>query len=596
MKKIIFNKIKIKNFMSFGEDPVEFEFKQGLNLITGYNSDSPDLKNGIGKSSLCDALVFSVFDDTIKNLKKSDIVNDINNKNCEVELDLVLYKNEDKSDIKIKRGISPSYCHLYINDEDCTKSSIPLTNKYIEEVLGISKTLFEQSIIMSIGNSQSFFSLKKQDKRAFIEGVFNLDIFSLMLSDVRKDHTTVKSEINNKTSFIDSTKNTLNHLIQTEESYEDEKKRFIRDLIEENKEHKTKIEELIKSVPEIPNSDDLSSSISEKSEKLKTLFDKIEKVKYKIQNLTFEEKQNQKEIEKLKKIKDICSECGANLDEKKILERNKNIKIKEDEIEEINIKKKELSKKLKQANLIYESSENQLLDLRSELSGIKKLIETSKYIKSHIKTIEHTIEDNIQKIENKKIEKCSVSNLITEHKNNLEDFKKELEELRIENTTLETCKFILSEEGAKSMIISELKDFLNDKLNTYLEYLDAPVRCSFDEYFEETLHNQFNREKSYDSLSGGEKRRMDMAVLFTLQDLLKIRSGIDIQLAFYDEILDTSLCESGREKTLNILKEKSLESAIYIISHRSKMSDLIDDEIVLEKKNGFTQINKEKNI
>ena len=115
----------------------------------------------------------------------------------------------------------------------------------------------------------------------------------------------------------------------------------------------------------------------------------------------------------------------------------------------------------------------------------------------------------------------------------------------------------------------------------------------FDEYFEETIFNKFGKQKSYHALSGGEKRRIDLAVLFTLQDMLKNRSGTDIQLSFYDEILDTSIDESGRKKVLEVLKKKSKDSAIYVISHRPKMSELIDSEIVLEKHNDFTTIKGE---
>ena len=86
-----------------------------------------------------------------------------------------------------------------------------------------------------------------------------------------------------------------------------------------------------------------------------------------------------------------------------------------------------------------------------------------------------------------------------------------------------------------------------------------------------------------------------MAILLTFQNILKEQSGVDIQLGFYDEILDSSIDEVGRTKVLKILKEKSENVPIYIISHRSKISTLIDNEIVLEKHNDFTYIKENNN-
>lgn len=77
--------------------------------------------------------------------------------------------------------------------------------------------------------------------------------------------------------------------------------------------------------------------------------------------------------------------------------------------------------------------------------------------------------------------------------------------------------------------------------------------------------------------------------------MLRDQTGIHIKLALYDEILDSSIDESGRKNVLRILKDKSDSGIpIYIISHRGKMSDLIDNEIVLEKHNDWTYLKEIK--
>ena len=123
--------------------------------------------------------------------------------------------------------------------------------------------------------------------------------------------------------------------------------------------------------------------------------------------------------------------------------------------------------------------------------------------------------------------------------------------------------------------------------------MEAPCVCSFDEMFEETLINEHNKECSYFNFSGGERKRIDLAVLFTFQDILKTQSGINYSLSIYDELLDSALDEKGVKKVLDILKEKTekFDDSVYIISHNSNIiKDDIHQVVVLEKNNGKTRI------
>ena len=77
MKKIIFKTLTIKNFLSVGDKPVKIDFKPGLHGITGINRDQLDRRNGVGKSTIPDALHFALFGTTIRELKKEFIINNI---------------------------------------------------------------------------------------------------------------------------------------------------------------------------------------------------------------------------------------------------------------------------------------------------------------------------------------------------------------------------------------------------------------------------------------------------------------------------------------------------------------------------------------
>jgi DNA repair exonuclease SbcCD ATPase subunit len=590
MKTLRFNSIKLRNFMSFGNDPVELSFQNGLNLITGFNKDNPDLKNGIGKSTICDALVFCLYDETIKNLKKTEIVNDKNKKNCEVELSFSIDKDGVISDYIIKRGISPSYCNFYINDVDSTKSGIPQTNSAIEKCIGISKSLFQQSIIMSVGNSVSFFGLKSQDKRAFIEGVFDLDVFSKMLSEARNGFNDSKKTKDSLTIQLQSENVNLKHLIEKNDGFEENKRLFIEQLQSQNIESESKILELEKSIQTVSDQSEIESEISELKKKLSALDDAILNANVKVQSIDNNIKTTSKEIKLLESIGDICSKCNRPLDAEEITGRLNEISQKRTSISEDQNKITVANDKLLQAKKLKADLETKIKSLNDKMNTNKMVIEKNKLIKSHILTLKRNMSDNLNKISEKTEETSAFKELISTSELKIANLTSELSNAKLENSVFESCKFILSEEGVKSVIIKELKNFLNAKLNNYLIELEAPIQCTFDEYFEETLTNAANVEKSYFALSGGERRRLDMAVLFTLQDMLRLRSGIDVQLSFYDEILDTAIDESGRKRILQILKDKSNSSSIYVISHRPKMSDLIDNEIVLVKHDDFTTI------
>jgi ABC-type Mn2+/Zn2+ transport system ATPase subunit len=175
----------------------------------------------------------------------------------------------------------------------------------------------------------------------------------------------------------------------------------------------------------------------------------------------------------------------------------------------------------------------------------------------------------------------------------IQNISKELEQIQKDLLILDNCKFVLSEEGVKSFIVKKMISVLNSQLNYYLKTLNAPCTCMFDESFEETIINNQGKECSYFNFSGGERKRIDIAVLFMFQDILKLQTGIHFNLSMYDELLDSALDSSGTSKIMEILKERSNNSSesIYIVSHnKSTQVNGFDNIIMLEKKDGKTTI------
>ena len=125
MKYVNFNSVKIRNFLSIGSSPITIKFRHGVNVITGVNKDKEDRRNGVGKSTIADAIHFAIFGETIRELSKDFIVNSINKKNTYVELEFTINENNKTKNYRIVRKLKPTKCYLYINDTDVTESTIP---------------------------------------------------------------------------------------------------------------------------------------------------------------------------------------------------------------------------------------------------------------------------------------------------------------------------------------------------------------------------------------------------------------------------------------------------------------------------------------
>ena len=224
MKQINLKKLSIKNFLSVGDDEVVIDFKPGLHIITGINKDKEDRRNGVGKSTIADAIHFAIFGNTIRELKKENVVNHINQKNCEVNLEFDIKVDERVSNCRIVRKLEPSKCYLYIDGEDKTRDSINNTTDFILKQLSASQDIFQNCVIMTLNNTIPFMGKKKVEKRKFIEGIFNLEVFSNMLQSVRSQYNDEKRDYDVQFSKQEEVEKSLSTHKRQKDKIENEKR------------------------------------------------------------------------------------------------------------------------------------------------------------------------------------------------------------------------------------------------------------------------------------------------------------------------------------------------------------------------------------
>ena len=136
----------------------------------------------------------------------------------------------------------------------------------------------------------------------------------------------------------------------------------------------------------------------------------------------------------------------------------------------------------------------------------------------------------------------------------------------------------------------------NKRIEYYLKTLQSNATLSFDEYFDDTLFNDKGIEHSYDSFSGGERKRIDLACLFSFLDIRRIQGDVRFNVIFFDELLDSAISSKACDLVFNLLRERYdlYNESANIITHRkefkSESKGLISNMIHFEKRNGFTKI------
>jgi DNA repair exonuclease SbcCD ATPase subunit len=602
MKQIQFKKIGIQNFLSIGEPPLILPFSPGINIITGQNYDIDDSRNGVGKTCIVDAIFYVLFGETLRDLKKDQIVNFSNKKNCEVILDFDISQNNTIDHYQIIRGINPSKCILFKNDQDISKSTIIKTTNYILDLFKASSTLFKHSIVMSINNTLPFLSLKKIERRKFIESIMQLEVFGEMLSLTNKDLNTYKKNKDIELVKLDENQKVLGSYISQQSIFQKSKQERINRLKERLDKILSDIYLLKASfiVMNIENQIDiLNHNLLQFNELDKKIQDKlnnnISKESYIKSNISHIEK----EIETIKNLGEVCITCKRKFESKDFQSQKDQIKLLEDQISNYKKEQNDLIDKRNQLNAIRNQNKEKISSAQEQIQkinlDINKNKETQLKIDHHNEIIKQ-INIDIQKIEE---EKDNLGELIQNTQKNISDFNLNLTKIDKEISNTEVAKFILSEEGLKSVIVKKTLSFLNNNLNHYLKRMESNCVCSFDEYFDDKITNIKGVNCSYSNFSGGETKRIDLSMLFTFMELRRILGNISFNISIFDELFDSSIDAKGTKLVLDILKDRvnKYNECIYIITHRQEAikSDKIDNIIELEKRNGFTKLKGDNN-
>jgi DNA repair exonuclease SbcCD ATPase subunit len=594
MKRVEFKKVSIVNFLSVGEDPVTVEFTKGLHIITGSNKDKPARRNAIGKSTIADSIYFSIFGDTLREIKKDLIPNNLTNGKTHVELDFDVITPSGKNEYKIVRNLSPSKVFIYKNGIDKTRDSISNTNKYICDVLSASPAIFQNCVIMTVNNAIPFMAKNKVEKRKFIEDIFGMEVFSQMLSALRTEYNEVKRDHDTEVTKLDEVNTSFNNYNTQKEKLLQKrahKKELYATRQANNQKELNLLKEQISALQEV-NVDEVSESIDRYKGKLVECEDKIDKYIEDISSAKSEVGHVKEKYKKLGTDEDVCPVCLRPIedhDTTKIAEEKKKLK---ETIERMVRDIKEVTVSLDRARDVKKKIHTSITQYNNKLADNKVTIQKKQNTNERINQLNEWQDELKVDLETINKTETDFDTIIDETQLRLTELETKVKEYRDAISKLDIVKYVVSEEGVKSYIVNKLLELLNSKLLHYLKRLDSNSICVFNEYFEEEILNEKNKLCSYFNFSGAERKSIDLACLFTFSDIRRLQGGVQYNIAIYDELFDSSFDEKGIELITQILQDRveELDECSIVISHRKESIKAVTGEVVyLVKENGITK-------
>ena len=569
---IQFKSIKWKNLLSTGNHFTEVNLNTNANtLIVG--------SNGSGKSTLLDALCFALFGKAFRNINKPNLINSINGKDCVVELEF----NTNNKSYKIVRGIKPNVFEIYCNNELLNQDAASRDyQEYLERfVLKLNYKSFTQIVILGSASFTPFMQLSASDRRAIIEDLLDIQIFSTMNSLVKERLSA------NKTLIVD-----LKHELELNKQKYDLQKKHLDQLKQNNedkvKEYESEIECHSNTVSSLLET---VATLTQQTTGLQLVTASKIDTEAKVKKITKLESQIESNLSKFQKdisffqTHDNCPTCRQTIASE----------FKEEELNDLSLKVTsckhgltELEKKLneEQAKL------NEIADIQKEITEKQlEIAKTNTTITETNKLISR-LHKMIADLKATDVSSTQEEQLLQELKESLLKQQSHLKELLQENTYYEVSSNLLKDTGIKTKIIKQYLPVINKLVNKYLSSLDFFVNFNLDESFKESIKSRHRDDFSYHNFSEGEKQRIDMALMLTWRAVAKLKNSANTNLLILDETFDSSLDANGTEELMKLLHV--LEGVnIFVISHKGDiLQDKFSNVIRFEKVKNFSRIIK----
>jgi DNA repair exonuclease SbcCD ATPase subunit len=568
---IIFKKIKFKNFGSFGNTWSEIELnKNSTTLVCG--------TNGSGKSfALLDTITFALFGKPFRKINLTQVSNSINKKNCLVELEFSI----DKDDYKIVRGLSPKIFEIHRNGKLINQDSKNIDYQGVleEQILKMNYKTFTQVVILGSSAFVPFMQLTASDRRAVIENILDINIFTTMNVILKTKVTIAKENITDIVNKIELQKQKVEYQQKIVDNLTLRLNNDIKKIQEEIDQHSIEENNYLEEIQKLQQEKNLVD-LNDKIDDILKIFKKNETT---ISQYTFKISDLEKEVKFYEKTEN-CPKCKTHLTDG----------LKKENIESLTQNITSLEKEINSLVETNDSNEKIISIEQKNKLKIVKIDSDIKDLNSSIREIKSLIAYKTKQLaESNKIEMDLVreKTVLRMEKSELIKLMKESEVLKEDLTYLKLAGDILKDNGVKIKIIKHYLPSMNKYINKYLRAMDFFVQFNIDEEFNEVIKSRHRDEFSYMNFSEGEKMRIDLALLLAWREIAKMKNSVNCNLLILDEIFDSSLDSVGTDEVLRLLNALGTKTNVFVISHKAdQIVDKFTNTITFEKKNNFSKM------
>ena len=633
-------KLEIENFRSI-QDKVTLSLKPGLFSIEGINYTETNSTNGCGKSTLISALFWAFTGSSLTNEVLADeVVNLKTNKNCRVSV----YVETETDEIKVTRVRKDvdkgNNLTLEINGQDLSCHKVADTQDRINKLIKIPFDLLKNTIIMTSGMESAFSGLTPQQRINTLESIRDYSIWEKIRDEANRDIKVYNTEISNNNAeinnvegsisvynkMIDSTKEKCANLIASFD-----KNKITETVNSLTTQMKEADEAITKKQAEIDNFDksifydkdikDQMAKLIDDSNQLKLQRqEKKNKAEWEIKELNFGVSNIERDISVINKwfTDDTCPTCGRKLDrtqeeiesknnelaqlkakkaekeaevEKKTTELNNDVSDEIDAILEANRKKYgELQKQLDDGQQQERERNNQYQALVNELSSLKRDKDVKK---AEIDKLNLSLNSYDSQITGFNTDVASYTEEIRKLTENKADLEKSNGELEARKRLSDFYYKLLGAKGElRPYLLSKDIAYLNNKMQSYVNrfFKNTEVTLLLNNAAIDIKIQADGVTKSISSLSGGEKKRVDISIQLALYDLIQTVSQSKFNLLCLDEI-ESQLDPIGCEQLIEIIEDKSENiETVWWITNAPQVKENIPRKILVKKILGKTEV------
>ena len=569
---ITFEKVRWKNFLSTGNTFTEVDLTANkTNLIIG--------SNGAGKSTILDALTFSLFGKPFRKINKPMLVNSVNEKDCEVHIEFRIGPNQ----FKVIRGIKPAKFEIWQNGAmlDQSSNAADYQKQLEQNILKMNYKSFTQIVVLGSSTFVPFMRLPLAQRREIIEDILDIQIFSVMNTALKDKMKTSTEEMRDADYNVDMAEQKISmqrqlieQLSTKDEAIIKDKQNYIDQLLGEEETCQASVLQLNKESEKLCKDLEELSGANKKLNTLNNLKGKLTNklTTYKKQHEFFEEN-------------DTCPTCSQSIT-KEVREHKAGVI--RSQVKELVLAIEEL-----RCNMLDEQERcdehtalsKQLSDVQQKIAGhnatVTRINKNVRQLMLDVETLQNSKDDNSAEYEKLKY-------LEKEH----DDLKRQVALVKKERDTLLAAGHLLKDNGIKTRIIKRYLPVMNKLINQYLQNMDFYINFALNESFEETIKSRFRDIFSYESFSEGEKARIDIALLLTWRSVAKLKNSVDTNILILDEIFDGSLDQNGTGELGWILRNFDDNTNVFVISHKESLEGKFDRTLLCEKVKNFSVVSE----